>query len=140
MITVETASPKGRVLIMDDEELICDILLQALSRSGYEVCSSSNGAEAIELYRLAKQSGRPFHALIIDLCIKNGMDGLETISRLMDIDPDVKAIVISGSPDHPVMLNHGSYGFSGILPKPFLLEKLRAELDKIMQQQRGRYS
>jgi len=38
------------------------------------------------------------------------------------------------------MLNPGSYGFSGILPKPFLLEKLRAELDRIMQQQRGRYS
>lgn len=118
---------------MDDEEPIRDILLQALSRSGYEVCSSSNGAEAIELYRLAKQSGRPFHALIIDLRIKNGMDGLETISRLIDIDPDVKAIVSSGSTDHPAMLNHELYGFRGVLPKPFLFENLRAELDKIMQ-------
>ena len=124
---------------MDDDECIREILLSALSISGYEVCLSGHGVEAIESYLSAKKAERPFHALILDLCIKNGMDGVETIGRLTSIDPDVKAIVCSGQANHPAMNNPADFGFSGVLPKPFSFDQLRGEVEKVIGERSARF-
>ena len=124
---------------MDDDEFIREMLLNALSISGYEVCLSGHGVEAIEFYLSAKKAERPFHALILDLSIKNGMDGVETIGRLTSIDPDVKAIVCSGEANHPAMHNPADFGFSGVLPKPFSFEQLRDEVDKVIGERSARF-
>ena len=117
---------------MDDDECIREMLLNALSIAGYDVCLSGHGVEAIECFLSAKKTERPFHALILDLSIKNGMDGVETIGRLAGIDPQVKAIVCSGHANHPAMHNPADFGFSGVLPKPFSFEQLRKEVDKVI--------
>jgi DNA-binding NtrC family response regulator len=120
---------------MDDDEFIREMLRNALSFAGYDVCLSGHGVEAIDFYLSAKKAERPFQALILDLSIKNGMDGMETIGRLTSIDPDVKAIVCSGQTNHPAMRSPVDFGFRGVLRKPFSFDQLREEVDKIMSEQ-----
>lgn len=120
----------GRVLVMDDEQMIRDIARMILTELGYTVECAANGSEALKLYLKRKEAGSPFDVVILDLTVPGGPGGLETINRLMEIDPDVKAVVCSGYSDSPVLANYRDYGFRGVLCKPFQLE----ELSGIMQQ------
>jgi DNA-binding NtrC family response regulator len=58
-------------------------------------------------------------AAILDLTIPGGMGGKEVIKILLNIDPEVKAIVFSGYAEGEVMSNYRKYGFKGMMPKPF---------------------
>lgn len=127
-----STTQKQQLLIMDDDEGIRDMLQKALSIFGYKVCLSSHGAEAIDHYLSAKEAGRPFDALILDLFINNGIGGIETISRLRNIDPDIKALVSSGNTDHPAILNHKNFGFKAALPKPYSLNELETAVRKLI--------
>jgi two-component system, cell cycle sensor histidine kinase and response regulator CckA len=83
-----------------------------------------NGEEAIDSYQEAKKLDRPFAAVILDLTIRGGMGGKETIQKLLAFEPEVKAIVASGYNMDPVMQNFQEYGFKGALNKPFLINQL----------------
>jgi len=125
---------RGRILVMDDEETIRKLLYDELTDIGYEVELASNGAEAIELYVKAKASGHPFDAAILDLEVPEGMGGEETIKKLLEIEPSIKAIISSGYSTHPVMTNFGRYGFSGVLIKPYGIEELAEKLNKLVKE------
>ena len=122
----------GRILVMDDEEMIRNLSKQMLSRLGYEPEVAKNGTEAVELYGAAKDSGKPFDVVILDLTIKGGAGGKEVIKKLMAIDPDIKAIVSSGYSNDPVMTDFRAYGFIGALPKPHTINDLIDMLNKVI--------
>jgi PAS domain S-box-containing protein len=129
----EAAIPgSGRVLIMDDDETIRMVASIALSNLGYGVERARDGNKAIELYRQAMESGRPFDAVIIDLTIPGGLGGKETISRLTQIDPEVKAIVSSGYSNDPIMAEYWKYGFKGFVPKPYKVQQLSKALHDLL--------
>lgn len=123
---------RGRVLVMDDEEMIRKMLSKMLPLTGYEVQVASDGAEAIELYARAGEAGQPFDAVILDLTVPGGMGGKETIRRLLEIDPDVKAIVSSGYSTDPIMSDFRSYGFSAVAVKPYSVEALEETLARLL--------
>jgi PAS domain S-box-containing protein len=116
-----------RVLIMDDEEMVLEILGDALASYGCEVTAVRDGREALECYRKDK-----FDLVIIDLTIPGGLGGRETIKRLREYDPGVKAVVSSGYANDPVLARYEDYGFCGRLEKPFVLEDLFRLLDRIL--------
>ncbi len=122
----------GRILLMDDEKMIRNLSRQMLSRLGYEPETAKDGVEAIELYKKAKDTGKLFDAVILDLTIKGGMGGKDTVKALMEIDPQVKAIVSSGYSNDLVMTNFRAYGFIGALPKPYPTKDLKDILSKII--------
>ena len=124
---------KGRVLVMDDEEMVRDITKSMLEEFGYLVECAGNGSEAVELYRRRSREGTPFAAVIMDLTIPGGIGGKEAISLLIQIDPDVKAIVSSGYATDPVMANYREYGFSGVLSKPYRLQEMSRVLQEILK-------
>lgn len=116
---------RGKILVMDDEEVVRMIIGNMLEHIGYKVGYADRGEEAIELYKREKEAGRPFDAVILDLTIRGGMGGEETIQRLIEIDPEIRAIVSSGYYQDEIMTDFGKYGFSGALPKPYKMQELR---------------
>ncbi len=109
----------GKVLLMDDEEDIRVVAQDLLNLLGYDVQTAKDGSECIEMYKAALESGQPFSAVIMDLTVPGGMGGKTAIQKLLEIDPGVKAIVASGYSTDPIMSNYESYGFKGIMPKPY---------------------
>lgn len=131
---MEIEKPKsrnGRILVMDDEDMIRKISGSMLMRLGYDSEVSQEGSEAINIYRQAMNSEYPFDAVILDLSVKGGLGGLETINVLKAMDPQVKAIVSSGLSNDPVMTRFKEYGFQGSLPKPYKMKDIEDELFKI---------
>ncbi|MBI5633210.1 MAG: PAS domain S-box protein [Nitrospirae bacterium] len=122
----------GRVLLMDDDEVVRDVTQNMLIDLGYEIVLSTNGTEAIELYQEAMRTSRPFAAIILDLTIPGGMGGKETIQEILRIDPGVKAIVASGYSADPVMADFGNYGFRDVLKKPYSLQEISNALQKVI--------
>jgi CheY-like chemotaxis protein len=121
-----------RILVMDDEDMVRDVAGRMLKHIGYDnVEFAADGEEAIKLCREAKKSGKPFAAVILDLTIPGGMGGKEAVKRLLEIDPQVKAIVSSGYADVSVMAEFKEYGFKGMVAKPYTLEQLRKTLHEV---------
>lgn len=125
-------SGKGRVLVMDDEDLVIQVAGEMLKALGYEVEFANDGLEAIKKYTDAKEKGKPFNAVIMDLTIPGGMGGREAIVRLKEIDPDVRAIVASGYSNDPVISDFRGFGFSGSLIKPFRIEELSRTVHSVL--------
>ena len=75
------------MLVMDDEEVVRMVSRELLVALGHEVQLAAHGAEAVEKYREARAAGRPFDIVILDLTIRGGMGGAETLARLREIDP-----------------------------------------------------
>lgn len=123
----------GYILFMDDEENVRKSVCRMLKYLGYNVELAKNGDEALDLYKKAKDSGQPFSAVIMDLTIRGGMGGEETIKKLHEIDPEVKAIVSSGYFNDPIMANYKQYGFSSVIPKPYEIETLSAILANMIK-------
>jgi len=123
---------RGRVLIMDDEYTIRTMLSKYLKNLNYEVLTVADGNEAIHLYESLRNIGKPFNVVIMDLTIPGGMGGEETIKKLLEIDPGVKAIVSSGYANDPIVANHNKYGFTGVLAKPFEIHELDETIQKVI--------
>lgn len=122
----------GKILIMDDEDIIRTIIGEHMRLRKYEVEVARDGSEAIALYKKAMESGKPHDVVILDLTIPGGMGGKETIEKLLEIDPEVKAIVISGYSDDPVMTDFDKYGFKGVVEKPFDIDTVDTVLQKVI--------
>ena len=124
---------QGKILVMDDQQLVRNTVGRILTHLGYEVGFAANGTEAIELYKKAKESGLAFDAVILDLTIPGGMGGKETIQKLLEIDPYVKSIVSSCYCNDPIMSEHQKYGFKGVVTKPYEMKDLREILYKVIK-------
>lgn len=129
-----TKQAKRKILVMDDEVMIQRLVQQMLHHMGYDVVLAKDGEDAIGLYQQAIEAGQPFDAVILDLTIPGGMGGKDAIGRLREIDANVKAIVSSGYSIDPVMSSYEEYGFSGVVEKPYNLQKLAETLKEILNQ------
>ena len=112
--------------------MIRDFAILVLNRLGYEAEVSIDGAEAIELYKKAMESGEPFDVVILDLTNQFGMGGKKTIQKLLEIDPHVKGIVSTGYSDDVVVTDFRKYGFCGALTKPYTIDELGKALNEVM--------
>jgi nitrogen-specific signal transduction histidine kinase/CheY-like chemotaxis protein len=126
----------GRLLIMDDDEAVRSAAAELLATIGYEVVTAADGAEAVEIYRRELEADHRFDAVILDLTVPEGVGGRETMSRLLDLDPEVRAIVSSGYSTDPVMANYREHGFSGVAVKPYRLAELARTLERLIEPER----
>ncbi len=130
---VQPSLPRqGKILVMDDQQAIRDLLYSELSEIGYQVEVSSDGAEAIEKYSKAIQSGKPFDTVILDLTIPGGMGGKEAISKLLEIDPNGRVIASSGYSNDPIMSDYKTYGFSAVIRKPYNVTEMETTLKNVL--------
>ena len=121
-----------RILVLEDDAPIRRLMAATLRRAGHEVVETKEGRETVEVYREALERGERFHLLICDLTIENGQGGVETMRQLLERDPGILAIVSSGYSDAPAMSSPASFGFKGVLPKPYAPSELRAAVHRIL--------
>ncbi len=127
-------SPRGcaRILAMDDEPQIRNLIKMGLEPEGYEIVVSGDGNEAIALHGRAAAEGRPFDLVILDLTVAGGMGGVDTLARLRGVDPGLRAIASSGYSRHDTDAELRRSGFDGILPKPYKLDSLAALVAEVL--------
>jgi CheY-like chemotaxis protein len=117
---------------MEDEESIRDVTGEMLRHFGYEVAFAREGAEAIEMYKHAMDAGQPFDVLIMDLTIPGGMGGKEAVRKILDIDPQAKAVVATGYANDPIIADFRQHGFCDRIAKPYKSEELHGILHRVI--------
>lgn len=130
----KSAIPRGsgRILLMDDEEMIHEVLSKMLETLGYEVEDAYDGETALQKYLDAMGTGKPFDMVILDLTIPGAMGGLETMDKILEIDALAKVVISSGYANDEVMTNYADYGFVNVMQKPIALQKLAEVVKNII--------
>jgi two-component system cell cycle sensor histidine kinase/response regulator CckA len=123
---------QGRVLVMDDSDIIIEVVGVMLRRLGYEPVFVKDGAAAIDIYKKSIREQRRFDAVIMDLTIPGGVGGKEAIKKVLALDPDARVIVSSGYADDPIMSNYREHGFCDVITKPFELYDLGVVLHRVL--------
>lgn len=131
-LSVPVLARKGRVLVMDDEDLVRNIVGEMIRVLGHEVELAEDGDIAIERYSSAQKSGRPFDLVILDLTVRGGMGGAETLRKLLAIDSGVKAVVSSGYSDDTSISDFQQQGFKAFLKKPYDVDELQGVLGALL--------
>jgi len=124
--------PAGRILVMDDEESVREVAIEILRRCGFEAQGVEDGEKAVEAWRHAREDGRPYDVVILDLTVPGAPGGAEAIDRLRQFDPDVKAIVSSGYSASAVLARYRDHGFAGVVAKPYTIEELRDVVESLL--------
>jgi two-component system, cell cycle sensor histidine kinase and response regulator CckA len=123
---------KGKILVMDDEDLVRTVAGKMLEFLGYEAILARNGEEALEIFQAAKTAGQPFDAAILDWLVPDGMDGFKTMEQLRRIDPDAKGILSSGFSEQDQDASKTSAGFTAVIGKPYELKTLRETIESVL--------
>ena len=121
-----------RILLMDDEQVVLDLLSRMFGHLGYDVVTTTDGLLAAAAFAQAKSEGKPFDVVMLDLVNLAGMGGQETILEIRKIDPHAKVIATSGHLDHSVMLDHRQFGFNAKIEKPYKLESLKQVVEAVI--------
>ncbi len=122
---------QGRILVMDDETLILNVAVGILNELGYEVAVARDGKEAIEAYQKAEREQQPFDVVIMDLTIPGGMGGKEAVRNLHAAAPNARVVVSSGYSMDPIMADYETFGFCGVVRKPYNANELSEVIARV---------
>ncbi len=126
------SSARGRILLMDDDELVRRLMAQVLQRMGYAVDHAADGERAVELYRRASEAGKGYLLVVADLHTK-GSGAKELLPQLQEIQPDVRVLLVSGDAAAGIMRSWRKHGFAAALRKPFNISELRDCLLRLLE-------
>jgi two-component system cell cycle sensor histidine kinase/response regulator CckA len=107
----------GRILVVDDEDVVRQVSVDILRRLGYEVEESISGDAAVQWYAARPAELRP-DLIVMDLSMP-GMDGIQALTALKRIDPDVRAVLSTGFGLEGRLSEATMAGFTGWIQKPF---------------------
>ncbi len=131
---VEYLDGKGKVMVMDDDQMVRTTAGAMLEKIGYEVVFAKDGKEAVAEYIKENNSNTPIDIIIMDLTIPGGMGGKEAANEILKINPEAKLIVSSGYSDDPIMANFQDYGFCSAMVKPYRLHELMTIVGQAMKE------
>jgi two-component system cell cycle sensor histidine kinase/response regulator CckA len=114
----------GRVLLVEDEDVVRNFAARALSRQGYEVLEAATGVEALEV--VAREKGKI--DIVVSDVIMPEMDGPTLLKELRKTNPGLKFIFVSGYPDDAFKKSLDDNEAYAFLPKPFTLPQLAAKV------------
>jgi len=122
----------GKIMIMDDDEMVQNIAKAMLIRFGYDHQLAADGKEAVALYEKDFSFGSQADLIIMDLTIPGGMGGAEAVKNILAINPAAKVLVSSGYSNDPIMANFKEYGFCGAIVKPYQMKELNASIQEAL--------
>jgi len=120
----------AKILLLDDEDTIRNIMPLLLNKAGHVVVAVADGEEAIKEYKKHFENGEKFDLVLLDLTIPNGKGGREVIPDLLTIDPDCVAVIASGDDTNPAVKEYEKFGFKGVLLKPYNRATLISTIEK----------
>ena len=132
-VTQSTLQGSGRVLVLDDDVNVLKVATAVLNRLGYQTDTAVEGDLAVNMVREAVQSNNRYNAIICDLTVPGGKGGKEIIADVLELDPDIVAIVSSGYANDFLKTDYESYGFSGFLSKPYKTEDVARIMHEKLQ-------
>jgi len=119
-ISVNAFRGRGEaILVVDDQETQCLTTRNLLTNIGYDVFTVTNGEDALKVCRKT-----PMDLVILDMILEKGMNGRETYEQILQINPQQKAIVVSGFSENEELLKIQDLGVSHFVRKPYTLDQL----------------
>jgi len=130
MDTLMEADGYVRILVVDDEEIIRNLLYDVLSNTGYKVKTAKDGQEAIS--QIEKE---PFEIVITDFKMP-GMNGIELLQHILKINPDICVLIITAYSAVESAVSAMKLGAYDYICKPFELEEMKVVIEKAVERQR----
>lgn len=127
---IEPGGP--RIMVMDDDPSVRDLTHQMLQIMGYENAHFRDGDEALHAFETAAKSGAPFDIVILDIIVKTGAGGRETLRKLRRSAPHVKVIAMSSFVDNDQKEKLKQEGFTACLQKPFRGDDLKQIIQSLL--------
>ena len=126
----ETALAQGRgaILVVDDEQIVCNLVEQALMRAGYEVLQAGNGAEALTVF---SRNASRISLVLLDL-VMPVMSGEEALPHLLNMKPGIPVIVSSGHREEECRVRLKDPRVAGFLQKPYTAAALAAKVQAVL--------
>ncbi|MBU2511200.1 PAS domain S-box protein [bacterium] len=122
----------GNILVMDDDEILKRMMVDMLEDMGFTPFITDEGQQALDEFKRSKEQGTPYQAVILDLTIRGGMGGKETVKEIRKIDANIPVFVASGYSEDDAIANPEEYGFTDSLKKPFGIDQLAEILEKYL--------
>lgn len=126
----ENLTPKEKILIVDDEEIMRNFLLDVFRDEGYNLDSAVDGQEALE-----KISKNRYRLIITDIRMPK-VDGTEVLEKAKELDPQIDVIVITGYASQQVKQECQKLGAAYFIAKPFQINQIRALVSKLVREKR----
>jgi DNA-binding NtrC family response regulator len=129
--SIESIVYKGNnetILVADDEPIIREIVKNILDEANYKSIIVDNGFDAVKYYEAMQKS---ISLVLIDMSMPE-MNGLETVKKMIEINPDVKAIICSGFKHDDIETQTNELKLASIVEKPFTLYKLSKVLYEVL--------
>jgi len=120
---------RGTVLVVDDEETVCDVARRLLELAGFTVLTAANGSEAVEVFRRHLDQ---VDVVLLDMTMPL-MDGRETFRELRRVRPDVKVVLSSAYKEGDVVRHFDRNDLEGFVQKPFHYRRLYAVLQRAIE-------
>lgn len=121
----------NRILLMDDEDCVREVVKEMLKHLGYEVSTASCGSQAVAHYKDSFEAGQSYDLVISDLTVPGDFGGVELLKKLHEVDPEAKVIISSGYSNDPVLVQYKSYGFLDFIVKPYTVHELNIKLNQL---------
>ncbi|NLI77197.1 MAG: PAS domain S-box protein [Candidatus Riflebacteria bacterium] len=128
---------RGRILVMDDEDFLRDLMVRMIGGMGYQVVTAADGAEALRLFAEARAQGEPFRAAFFDLTVPGGMGGREAVAQLREGEGALPVFAVSGYSEDPAMAAPRSFRFTDSIRKPFRMDDLADLLNRHLKEEPG---
>ncbi len=131
-LPIPAVKSRGRILVIDDDEMILNVLSAMLNSLGYECAVARDGVEGCNEYVQAQSEHHPFAAVLLDATIPNGLSGEEALKLLLQADRDARVILCSGYTESDLFREAEQLGFRAILGKPFSISQFVSVFNKVL--------
>ena len=124
----DSIAERKTILVVDDEELVRGMILRRLQVLGYDTIEAPDGESGVSVFR---ERLNQIDLVMLDFAMPK-MNGVEAFGELIRIKPDVKVILCSGYTEDDVLQSFPGQRPAGVLHKPYKMEALKAELDRLL--------
>jgi PAS domain S-box-containing protein len=131
-LPIPVVKTRGRILVIDDDEMILNVLSAMLNSLGYECAIARDGVEGCNEYVRAQAEHHPFAAVLLDATIPNGLSGEEALKLLLQADRHARVILCSGYTESDLFREAEQLGFRAILGKPFSISEFVSVFNKVL--------